>query len=77
MRTIFSEGFTIAEIISIGDIAEKLIEVLNMSTTVLIVVFTGGLGPTNDDKTKVILNNWFGAKLVLTMMFCLISPKCI
>ncbi len=65
-NNLFSEGFTIAEIISIGDNAEKLIEVLGyVNNRFDFVVFTGGLGPTNDDRTKIILNNWFGAKLVL------------
>ncbi len=65
-QNLFSAGFTISEIISIGDSSEKLVEQLEyVNNRFDLVIFTGGLGPTNDDKTKITINNWFGAKLIL------------
>lgn len=59
-------GFTVRQHTSISDnkqhIIKTLTESLNNSDVVLI---TGGLGPTNDDLTMPVLNEYFGGKLVV------------
>lgn len=59
-------GFTVRQHTSISDnkhhIVKTLTESLNNSDVVLI---TGGLGPTNDDLTMPVLNEYFGGKLVV------------
>ncbi len=59
-------GFTVRQHMSISDnkqhIIKTLTESLNNSDVVLI---TGGLGPTNDDLTMPVLNEYFGGKLVV------------
>lgn len=59
-------GFTVRQHTSISDnkqhIIKTLAESLNNSDVVLI---TGGLGPTNDDLTMPVLNEYFGGKLVV------------
>ena len=59
-------GFTVRQHTSISDnkehIVKTLTESLNNSDVVLI---TGGLGPTNDDLTMPVLNDYFGGKLVV------------
>ena len=59
-------GFTVRQHTSISDnkqhIIRTLTESLNNSDVVLI---TGGLGPTNDDLTMPVLNEYFGGKLVV------------
>lgn len=58
-------GFIIRQHISISDKKEAIINAvedgLNNANVVLI---TGGLGPTNDDLTMPVLNEYFGGKLV-------------
>ena len=34
-----------------------------------LVVITGGLGPTNDDKTKIALCEFFNDKLITNLMY--------
>ena len=59
-------GFTVRQHTSISDnkehIVKTLTEVLSNSDVVLI---TGGLGPTSDDLTMPVLNEYFGGKLVV------------
>jgi len=58
-------GFNIRQHITVSDekshILRALEEALKFSEVVLI---TGGLGPTNDDLTMPVLNEYFGGKLV-------------
>lgn len=61
-----SIGVNIAQITSISDDPEHLVEALNnASKRADIVLITGGLGPTKDDRTKSVLINYFNTKLVL------------
>jgi nicotinamide-nucleotide amidase len=58
-------GFEIAQITSVHDKAEHIIEALDMALTRAdIVLFTGGIGPTKDDITKQTLCKYFDTKLV-------------
>lgn len=58
-------GFEIAQITSVSDDAEHIVESLNMALQrVDIVLFTGGIGPTKDDITKLTLSKYFDTKLV-------------
>ncbi|MDD3322758.1 MAG: competence/damage-inducible protein A [Paludibacter sp.] len=59
------EGFELAQITSVHDKKEHIIESLNLALTRAdIVLFTGGIGPTNDDITKQTLTEYFNTKLV-------------
>lgn len=61
-----SIGLKIAQITSISDEPEHLVEALNnASKRAGIVLITGGLGPTKDDRTKSVLVNYFNTQLVL------------
>jgi len=58
-------GFEIAQITSVHDNSEHIIEALDMALTrANIVLFTGGIGPTKDDITKQTLCKYFDTKLV-------------
>ncbi len=58
-------GFTIRQQTSISDNKEHIIETLsNVLKKSDVVLITGGLGPTNDDLTMPVLNDYFGGKLV-------------
>ena len=58
-------GFEIAQITSVHDKANHIVESLNLALNrVDIILFTGGIGPTNDDITKQTLTNYFDTKLV-------------
>lgn len=58
-------GFNIVETRSIGDapdqIKQTLEELINKNA---LIVITGGLGPTSDDRTKEVLNDFFGGNLI-------------
>lgn len=58
-------GFTVRQQLSISDSEEAILtavdEALKHTNVILI---TGGLGPTSDDLTMPVLNNYFGGKLV-------------
>lgn len=59
-------GISLGRITSIGDDPAILIQTLDeASVRADIVLMTGGLGPTRDDKTKQTLSRYFGGKLVL------------
>lgn len=59
-------GVSVAQITSITDQPQHLIETLNLSLQKhQIVIITGGLGPTNDDRTKQTLAEFFNSKLIL------------
>ncbi len=56
-------GISIAQIVSVGDTLEAIIEVLSEASQKADIVFiTGGLGPTSDDITKPALYSFFGSK---------------
>jgi nicotinamide-nucleotide amidase len=58
-------GFEIVQITSVHDNEEHIVESLNMALKRAdIVLFTGGIGPTNDDITKQTLTKFFDTKLV-------------
>ena len=58
-------GFELAQITSVHDNASHIVESLNMALKRAdVVLFTGGIGPTNDDITKQTLSAYFGSKLV-------------
>jgi nicotinamide-nucleotide amidase len=58
-------GFEIAQMTSVRDDADHIVESLNMALKrVDIVLFTGGIGPTKDDITKLTLSKYFDSKLV-------------
>src|ERR1035437_3764686 len=58
-------GFELAQITSVHDMADHIIESLNLALKRAdIILFTGGIGPTNDDITKQTLCTYFETKLV-------------
>ena len=58
-------GFELAQITSIHDDQKHIVESLDLALKHAdIVLFTGGIGPTNDDITKQTLTKYFGTKLV-------------
>jgi nicotinamide-nucleotide amidase len=58
-------GFELAQITSVHDDANDIIEALEMALKRAdVVLFTGGIGPTNDDITKQTLCSYFDTKLV-------------
>jgi len=59
-------GVKIAQITSISDNPEHLVTALNDARKRAdVVLMTGGLGPTKDDRTKTVLTSYFNSKLVL------------
>lgn len=58
-------GFEIVEMMSVRDEASAIKEAVERSMQRAdVVIFTGGLGPTRDDKTKQVLADYFGTRLV-------------
>jgi len=58
-------GFELAQITSVHDKADHIIESLNLALKRAdIILFTGGIGPTNDDITKQTLCTFFETKLI-------------
>lgn len=58
-------GFELAQITSVHDEADHIVESLQMALgRADVVLFTGGIGPTNDDITKQTLTRFFDTKLV-------------
>ena len=51
--------------IAVGDNADAIMDSLEEAKHSDVVLITGGLGPTSDDITKPVLNNYFGGKLVV------------
>ncbi|MEI6275566.1 MAG: competence/damage-inducible protein A [Prolixibacteraceae bacterium] len=61
------EGINVRQIISISDDPDHITETLTESgKKVKLVLVTGGLGPTKDDKTKDTICNFFQTKLVVS-----------
>ncbi|MCG9910957.1 MAG: competence/damage-inducible protein A [Flavobacteriales bacterium] len=64
-RALNRAGIRIRKKYSLGDSETAIREALNEAIgKVSLLIFTGGLGPTKDDITKITLNNYFGGKLV-------------
>ena len=58
-------GFEVVEMMSVKDEASAIKEAVERSMERAdVVIFTGGLGPTRDDKTKQVLADYFGTRLV-------------
>lgn len=56
----------VEQITSISDTPSHLVSALNDAVKrVDVVIITGGLGPTKDDRTKKVLCDYFGSKMVL------------
>ncbi len=59
-------GFQVREHISISDSKEHIVKTLDNSLRKAdVVLITGGLGPTNDDLTLPVLNEYFGGQLII------------
>ena len=59
-------GFRVREHISISDNKEHIVSTLDNSLlNADVVLITGGLGPTNDDLTLPVLNEYFGGELIV------------
>ena len=59
-------GIAVKNRIAVGDSKQDIITSLNTASThSKIVVITGGLGPTADDITKPLLNEYFGGKMIV------------
>ncbi|MDC7226786.1 MAG: competence/damage-inducible protein A [Spirochaetales bacterium] len=60
-------GFTIENHISISDTGDKIRSTIDRYLPENdLIIFTGGLGPTNDDITKKVLTEYFNSSLVLS-----------
>lgn len=59
-------GVEVTKIIVVGDKAEDISDAIRVAAPESDVIFlTGGLGPTSDDKTKDVLCDYFGMKLIM------------
>lgn len=58
-------GFSVKRILSISDDPEEILEALEFAAGETdLVVSTGGLGPTSDDRTKAVITKFFDDKLI-------------
>lgn len=58
-------GFEIEQITTVHDREDHIVQALDLALSrAEVVLFTGGIGPTKDDITKITLCRYFGAKLV-------------
>jgi len=58
-------GISVTRITSVSDTREAIVEAIDSAWSHAdIVLITGGLGPTNDDRTKKVLAEYFGSQLV-------------
>jgi len=57
-------GWQVSRILSVGDEAGEILEALSLAMArAQLVILTGGLGPTRDDRTKTCLTEYFGGRL--------------
>jgi len=57
-------GWQVGRILSVADEVEEILEALSLSMSrAKLVILTGGLGPTRDDRTKSCLTDFFGGQL--------------
>ena len=65
-RMLNGVGIPVARRIAVGDNRESIVDALESeSQKADLILMTGGLGPTADDITKPLLNEYFGGKLVM------------
>ncbi|MDL1912963.1 MAG: CinA family nicotinamide mononucleotide deamidase-related protein [Bergeyella sp.] len=58
-------GISVRRVIAIPDDKESIFQTLDLAFSLGdLVISTGGLGPTNDDKTALVLSQYFGCSLV-------------
>lgn len=59
-------GITLKRRVAVGDNYEAISNALDEESKVSeIIIMTGGLGPTSDDVTKKVLNDYFGGKMIV------------
>jgi nicotinamide-nucleotide amidase len=59
-------GVAVKRRVAVGDSSEAIINILDEESKYSdIILMTGGLGPTSDDITKTVLNDYFGGKMVV------------
>ncbi|TAE58551.1 MAG: competence/damage-inducible protein A, partial [Bacteroidetes bacterium] len=59
-------GIDVKTRLAVGDTADDITHALQQTEgKYQVVILTGGLGPTADDVTKPLLNNYFGGQMVL------------
>src|ERR1700743_465180 len=59
-------GIWVGHRVAVGDVKSDILRALEEETQrARIILITGGLGPTADDITKPLLNEYFGGKLVV------------
>lgn len=59
-------GMEVSKIVVVGDKAEEISNAIKVAANEAEIIFlTGGLGPTSDDKTKDVLCDHFGKKLIM------------
>jgi nicotinamide-nucleotide amidase len=57
-------GVTVLNRIAVGDQKSAIVDALNTAKlNSQVIILTGGLGPTADDITKPLLNEYFGGKM--------------
>lgn len=62
-KILTNNGIEVVSTLTIGDGERDILEALDASSDVEIIVMTGGLGPTADDITKPTLCKYFGTEL--------------
>jgi nicotinamide-nucleotide amidase len=66
-RALNLAGIQVAQITSVSDRQEQILEALRLASgRAELVLITGGLGPTKDDITKKTLSDYFGVPLVFS-----------
>ncbi len=64
-KWLLKEGFELTRVVITGDERENLTQCLKLAWQDSdLVITTGGLGPTEDDITKLVIGEFFGGKLV-------------
>lgn len=59
-------GIWLKRRVAVGDVKQEIINALDdQSRDTQIILLTGGLGPTADDITKPVLNEYFGGKMIV------------
>lgn len=65
-RSLNKLGIDVLRRVAVGDSRDAIVGALNEELeTAQLVIITGGLGPTADDITKPLLNEYFGGKMVV------------
>jgi nicotinamide-nucleotide amidase len=61
-----SIGINVVQRIAVGDDKQQILDALSVAQTkAAVIIITGGLGPTTDDITKPVLNEYFGGTMVI------------